>query len=176
MTDKEKMAMFLSTLTDDQKTSLKLALETTEEVETPKKRTQTRRKKVKEEEPEPRQKSRRRVQKIDMDFEGGEEVDTKPAKSRRGKPTNEPRKKACRVEPLQTGKKAPDFAQDPDFDVDRHLTKADMKHWKGKRPKPSSRARVGMVEVTCIRCRRTYEVGGALAHKRFVCDRCITRE
>ncbi len=189
MTNEEKMAMFLDTLTDEQKQSLRLALNQPTEAPVKKTRKQTRGKKpvIKVEETKPNKK--RRVQKIKMDEDDGDvrEDDDEilneegPARTRTrrkrkvpGKPgTNQ---KPCRTEPVRLGKKIPDFAKDPDFNRFRRLTRKDEEFWEGKRPKASPRTRVGYVEVKCIKCKQTYEVSAKLGHKRFVCDDCITRE
>ncbi len=185
MTNEEKMALFLDTLTDDQKKSLRLALDTPKEEPVKKTRKQTRGKKpvsTNVEKVEPKKK--RRVQKIKMDLdEGDEEIlnEEAPERTRRTRARKVPGKpganeKPCRTESVRIGKKIPDFAKDPDFNRFKSLTAKDEAHWDGKRPKASPRNRVGYVEVKCIKCKQTYEVGIKLGHKRFVCDDCITEE
>ena len=82
----------------------------------------------------------------------------------------------CRQEPVQVGRKANVFPTMPEFNADKHLVEEDKEAWRKQKGKMTPRIRPGYVEVTCKRCRQTFEVGKALGHKNFVCDGCITRE
>lgn len=170
----DKMALFISTLTDEQKESLKLALGDKEvepkKTKQPKLRPQSR-------QPKPTRKERRVAKirpELDDEYDEPEQVSKKKRRGS-GRAQNE-LGRPCITGPIELNKKFKSFENDPDFNADKHLTKKDLEHWKGKRPPASSRgARVGFAEVTCTRCRHTYEVGIKLAHKNFICDGCITR-
>ena len=162
------MKMFLETLTDEQKESLKLLLSDTEEE--PKRSRSTRGKKN-------TTKKRRVVEVVGHDFEDDDDDDDDTPRSnrRRRKRSGEPKGKAARTTRLETGPRPNDlFEKSPDFKADKHLVREDKKLWAGHQPTPRERA--GYVRVRCIRCKDELDVSPSLARKRYICDDCITRE
>lgn len=166
----DKLASFLSTLTDEQKELFKEALSTPPEepVEVTPTKTKpkkvvktvsgksTKRKPVKKTAPAT---SRKRII----------EDDEEPVK-RAGQSAK--KKKPCRVLPLETGERANRFLEFPEFDTDKHLVEEDRANWKGKKPTPRSGSK--MVIVKCDRCHQKYQVSGSLVYESYVCDDCIT--
>ncbi len=177
---------FLATLSDEQKKAFAAALATdAPKVEqTSKKRGRPKKNQIilpevqqQDEEEEPAPAKRKKVVKIRMEDDDDEGEETgqrrRGARPKNRKGGNAGKEKFCRSEPLGTGPRKNDFLGMAEFNADKHLVKEDKEALKKGRP-AARMNRSTLYEVECVRCHREFEVGAGLAHKRFVCDGCIT--
>lgn len=185
-----QMEDFLATLSDEQKKAFAAALaaDTPKVEQTPKRRGRPKKDKIilpkveeveeLEEEEELVPKKRKKVVKIRMeeDDEEDEEIGQKRRgarpKNRKGRNTGNG-EKFCRSEQLGTGPRKNAFVEMAEFNANKHLVKEDKEALKKGRP-AARMNRSTLYEVECIRCHREFEVGAGLAHRRYVCDGCIT--
>lgn len=179
-----QMEDFLASLSDEQKAKFAAAL-AGENKETPKKRGRPKKDviilpKIEESEIEDEQedfiqKPKKKVVKVRMEDDDEEDFGQK-RKSSRPKNVSKNRgagEKICRSQGLSTGPRKNMFLEMPEFNASKELVAEDKAALK--RGKPAARmGRATIFEVECVRCHRTYEVGAGLAHKRYVCDGCIT--
>jgi hypothetical protein len=182
-----QMEDFLATLSDKQKKAFAAALaEDSPKVEqTPKRRGRPKKNELilpeveqdVEEEEDFAPKKKRKVVKIRMedDNDEGEETGQKRrgARPKNRKGGNTGGERFCRSEPLGTGPRKNAFIDMAEFNASKELVKEDKEALKKGRP-AARMVRSTLYEVECVRCHREFEVGAGLAHKRFVCDGCIT--
>ncbi len=186
------MAQFLSSLTDEQKAKFTQALLGQEKVEkVPKKRGRPKKPKLiipagledddeeVDETPQEIVHSQRNVKKIRIEHDEDEEddYDEPQRSSRKGRKNRKGKIEGTftRREAFVTGPRPNQFTQSSDFQAEKHLVKEDKEAWNKQKAK-IPRNRTTLFEVECTRCHREFEVGGAIAHKRYVCDRCITEK
>jgi len=181
-----QMEDFLATLSDEQKAAFAAALASEPKVsQTPKKRGRPRKDKIIlpksqpieedfEEDFEPTERPKKKVIKIRMEDDDDEEESPRRKGSRPKKRGSKGvGEKFCRTEGLNTGPRKNVFLEMEEFSANKHLVKEDKEALKKGRP-AQRMARATLYEVECVRCHREFEVGGALAHRRYVCDGCIT--